>query len=310
MPKFNVNDKLSEASSSLGKAINATSPIVDSNGNIVPNFGTSLNNDFQKNGFVVSSPPTADAAGLPYSKVPHGLIAPDSAVNVRRVIHWYIPEYGIIKMYINPNRIIINDKKIVNPTRTKGGYTLQYWGEELTTLDITGTTGSSGIEGINVLHELYRAEQYGFDGVGLSLAASNISSGGKAIANSVAGAIGGTTGNIVGGALSNAVNSAAGQFDLYSQNIPSLAQIAFGIEMFYLGWVYRGYFTSFSVTESAENLGLYDYTLNFTATQRRGYRTNQFPWQRTPNISPSDSSNDDLLTYGILNDQEYNSRSR
>ena len=295
----------------LSDAVNKFTPLVDSNGNINPNFGNNTYNDFQQNGFVVPPTPSADGAGLPYSKVPYGILAPDSATNVRRLIHWYIPEYGIIKMYINPNSINIADKKVISPTKTKGGYTLQYWGEELTTLSIKGTTGSSGIEGINVLHELYRAEQYSFDGVGLSLSASNMTTGAQAISNSIAGSIGGKTGDIVGGVVSNALGSAVGQFgDLSSRNIPSLGQIAFGIEMFYLGWVYRGHFTSMNVTESADKVGLYEYDLNFTATQRRGYRTNQFPWQRTPKVTASDTGNDGILTYGILDDNTYNSNSR
>ena len=58
-------------------------------------------------------------------------------------------------MYINPQQMNIDEKKVIKQQRTKGGYIIQYWGEELTTLNISGTTGSAGVEGINVLYEIY-----------------------------------------------------------------------------------------------------------------------------------------------------------
>jgi hypothetical protein len=63
-------------------------------------------------------------------------------------------------------------------------------------------------------------------------------------------------------------------------NINSLAQMAFSVEMYYNGAVYRGYFTQMTVTERAENFAL-DYSMNFVVTQRRGYRLNYQPWHRS-----------------------------
>ena len=71
--------------------------------------------------------------------------------------------FGAIKMWINPQTLQINNTKDIQPTRTKGGFSLQYWGEGLTEITLSGTTGSSGAEGINMLYEIYRAEQYAFD---------------------------------------------------------------------------------------------------------------------------------------------------
>ena len=56
--------------------------------------------------------------------------------------------------------------------------------------------------------------------------------------------------------------------------------------MYYNGIVYRGYFTGMTVNERADNF-LLDYTLNFTVTQTRGYRTNYFPWAKSATNGPS-----------------------
>src|SRR6185312_7899142 len=133
------------------------------------NNNTPLNNNNLNNGFSLPPSYSADGNGLPYSKVPSNR----NAQIKRNAITWFIPEFGIVRMYINPSAITYNHKKLISKDKTKGGFNLQYWGEDLTTLNISGTTGSSGIEGINVLYEIYRAEQYAFDGFGLSLAANN-----------------------------------------------------------------------------------------------------------------------------------------
>ena len=117
--------------------------------------------DFEQNGFIVPPVPAGDGHGLPSRKIQS--LRP--ATEKRSMVHWFVPEFGIVKMYVNPASIDYRYSKNINQERTKGGYNLQYWGEELTTLAIRGTTGSSGIEGINVLEEIYRAEQYAFDAV-------------------------------------------------------------------------------------------------------------------------------------------------
>ncbi len=253
---------------------------------------------FKADGFVVPAGYSSDGTGLPYSKAPtyqEGKLR-------RNIITWFIPEFGTVRMYVNPATIRYTFKKIIQKQFTKGGYTLQYWGEELPTLTISGTTGSSGIEGINVLYEIYRAEQYAFDSTGLVIAANNTAANlttdafnaiGNAIGNGVGPILfGGTTTGSAGNSVQNA-GLIGGVFGLNSvtnslaaTNYTTLAQLAFTVEMYYDGWVYRGYFTDFNFTESAEDF-LMRYELNFTVTQRRGYRTNYFPWSKNPANGPS-----------------------
>ncbi len=63
------------------------------------------------------------------------------------------------QLYINPQTFNITDNKLVQKQLTKGGHLVQYWGEDLTTIALSGTTGSAGIEGINILRDIYRHEQ-------------------------------------------------------------------------------------------------------------------------------------------------------
>lgn len=240
---------------------------------------------YQSNGFLLASSPEASGNALPYTQ-----ITPQVPGQItRNIITWYVPEFGTVQMFVNPQNITYSHKKLINKDRTKGGYTLQYWGEDLDVLNISGTTGSSGIEGINALYEVYRAEQYAFDAVGLTMAANNASTD---VANNISVGIGGAIGQLVGG--TNLLSGLGGSgilggilgldqpgVALSPQNIPSLASLAFAVEMYYNGWVYRGFFENMTVTERADNF-LLDYQMTFTATQRRGYRTNYFPWSETP----------------------------
>jgi hypothetical protein len=245
---------------------------------------------FQSNGFLLSATPSADGNGLPFTKIPPGA---NGKLN-RNIITWFVPQFGTVRMFVNPQNITYNHKKLINKDRTKGGYTLQYWGEELSTLNISGVTGSAGIEGINMLYEIYRAEQYAFDAVGLTLAANNASAD---MANNLIQGIGGALGQAIGGPSAAAQAGGAGLLggilgldspnnNLSTRNIPSLASLAFAVEMYYGGWVYRGFFENMTITERADNF-LLDYSMTFTVTQRRGYRTNYFPWAQSPVSGPS-----------------------
>lgn len=264
------------------------------------NAGVPLNQSqaetFKSDGFLLPSTFSADANGLPFNKVPSN----KPSQLKRNIVTWFVPEFGIIRMYVNPASISYAHKKLITKDRTKGGFTLQYWGEDLTTINLSGTTGSSGIEGINVLYELYRAEQYAFDSVGLTLAANNASAD---LANNLINGVGGALGQSINGLFGGDPNSptaAAGgagllggilgldspNNSLAAKNIPSLAQLAFTVEMYYNGWVYRGFFENMTINERADNF-LLEYQMTFTATQRRGYRTNYFPWTRSAKDGPS-----------------------
>lgn len=275
MATFSLND----VSNGLSTALNGTNPLTQAQ-----------QASYESNGFLVSSTPSADGNGLPFSK-----IAPQLNAQIKRnIITWFVPQFGTVRMFINPQGITYSHKKLITRDRTKGGFTLQYWGEDLSTLNITGTTGSSGIEGINMLYEIYRSEQLSFDAVGLTLAANNASAD---VANNLVQGIGGALGQLVGGNSLTASAGGAGILGgvlgldspnnmLSARNIPSLASLAFAVEMYYNGWVYRGYFSSMTVNERADNF-LLDYSMEFVVTQRRGYRTNYFPFSNSPTSGPS-----------------------
>lgn len=172
---------------------------------------------------------------------------------VRRLIVWEVPSLGsslFIEMYLNPTQIQITEAKIINPVRTKGGYVVQYWGEELTKVQISGSTGSGGIEAINVIRDVYRSEQL---------------------------------------ALQKIIQSRGNS----SKRRQSLAQLASSVIMWHEGRGLRGYFTSFSNTESASDLGIFNYTLDFTAVEAIGVRTNFLPWHRKPWSTMDSPSSDD-----------------
>jgi hypothetical protein len=256
-------------------------------------------------GFVAPPTPNGGFNSLPSSNVSDWREAYVS----RNIISWFVPEYGIVKMYVNPENITYQHKKILTKDRTKGGYTLQYWGEDLTQLHLTGTTGSSGVEGINVLYEIYRAEQLAFDTVGQALIDNSAANGagaqilggvsaaiGAATGSAVAGGLGGSVGGVLGAGLALGVFGASTFSSQAPRNITSLATMAFGVEMYYLGWVYRGFFEDMTVDEGSDHLGTMRYTITFTTTQRRGYRLNNLPWQRGAIDGPS---NNDLSAGGI-----------
>lgn len=215
-------------------------------------------------GFDTASP-AVDSNTLPSHKTP----AQREGIYKRNIIHWFVPEFGVVKMYVNPKSIGYKFVKNVQSTQTKSGFCVQYWGERLPELSISGTTASSGIEGINVLYEIYRSEQLSFDTSALTIAADNDPSAGLTFES----------------ILSEA--SGLNQLSNFSQNVPSLASLAVGIEMYYQGWVFRGYFTSFNFDESSESPGIFNYNMSFTVTQRRGYRFNFMPWHKSAVHGPS-----------------------
>lgn len=232
-------------------------------------------------GFIGSTIPSS--ASNPADRL---LPADRPAVFTRNLVQWFVPETGVVEMYVNPQSISYQFKKHITNQRTKGGYLLQYWGEDLTQLSIQGTTGSSGIEGINVLHDIYRSEQISFDPYALALASDR-----DAELNDQFSFLGDFPDDSLGGLLTGFGESFT---DLVSNAIetgetaatraqPTLASLAFSVEMYYSGWVFRGYFTDFRIDERADRLGLFDYSITFMVTQRRGVRPNFLAWHRQPN---------------------------
>jgi hypothetical protein len=202
---------------------------------------------------------------------------------------------GIIEMYVNPQNLSWQDRKQISEQRTKGGFVLQYWGPELGRLNISGTTGSSGVEGINVLQDIYNAEQLAFDPYALAFAAEAetqseldfLEGAGLGLATSAANLLGAS--QAVGTGLDIMNNAIASGASTPTRQKPTLASIAFSVEMYWSGWVFRGYFLDFKLDERAERLGLFDYSMTFVYTQKRGFRTNFLAWHRSPTDGPSNS---------------------
>jgi hypothetical protein len=207
----------------------------------------------------------------------------------------------VIPLYINPQNVQIQEGKLISDTLTKGGYIIQYWGEKLIGLQVSGTTGSGGIEAINILRDVYRHEQIIFRDLMIKKAqdfeeqavntlsdvsSANASSGlllaadaltGGAVSNLIDG-VSNTIDYIVDAASGSGEESAAESFEMP----PTLASFATSIDIFFHGETYRGYFTSFSLTEQANSPGIFDYSFQFNATRRTGLRTNFMPWHRNP----------------------------
>lgn len=231
-------------------------------------------------GFAAANVPSASGLGTRTGRLETGSVG----VFSRKLMHWLVPEGPIIQMYVNPQQIKYNYAKNIEVQRTKGGYVVHYWGEALTTLDISGTTGTSGIEGINVLNDIYRNEQIAFDPYALYLGQKNNQ-------DTFAGDVFG-----IGSALSsggNFLDALAGAsqeaFPQTTRPAPTLASLACQVELYWSGEVWRGFFNSFTVTEAANNIGLFDYDIKFTVTQKRGFRRNFFAWHRSAVSGPSDS---------------------
>jgi hypothetical protein len=229
--------------------------------------------------FQASQTPSVFGYGTRQSRLTNNRAATDA----RHVIHWLVPEGPIVQMYINPQSITTPYTKAINSVRTKGGFVLQYWGEELTPLSIQGTTGTAGIEGINVLYDIYRNEQLAFDPYALYLE-SQVNQ--EVLVGNVL-----NDGILTAGTdyISALINGPQALIPSANRNPPSLAALAFSVEMYYSGEVYRGYFKEFQITERAENLGMFDYTISFVATQKRGFRQNFLAWHRSATSGPSNS---------------------
>lgn len=286
---------LGAVGSAIGSAASAVGDVATSALDRLTSQSQNQQAAFAQDGFIVPPVSTATGDGLPSSQTP----AQQTHRNKRNIIHWYVPQVGLINMYINPQQINYKYSKQIGSERTKGGFVLQYWGENLPILSISGNTGSSGFEGINVLYEIYRSEQLTFDPVGLAMASAGMTSGLTDTIDTIGQAIGGIGGDLVSGATNGILGLNPLTQSILPKNPPTLAGLAFGIEMYYTGKVYRGYFTSFDITESAQSLGLLEYRMEFVVTQQRGYRTNTFPWNRSANHGPSDNGVGGVpLSYG------------
>jgi len=188
----------------------------------------------------------------------------------KQIMTWRLPNGSIVQMYINPQSLVINESKQINQVRTKGGFVIQYWGDNLTKITIEGTTGSSGVKGINVLRDIYHIENRNFADIA------------GAQANELFTAL--QTGNLGNESFgSKAVANYAKT--LRERNFllrPSLASLAVNVTLLYQGIQYKGFFTYMNVIENTQRLGLFNYTMEFVATEIRGRRNNFMAWHKEP----------------------------
>lgn len=189
---------------------------------------------------------------------------------VRELVTWRTPHRGYVQMYINPQQMSVDNSKDITAVRTKGGFVIQYAGENLTTISLSGTTGSAGIEGINVLESVYRSEQEAFEGVARALE--------ERLSVIQMGTITGLTSFLD----PNLLQIASESVQNFGRPQPTLASLAANIEMFFQGVLYRGYFEKFTVTEAAPESGHFRYDLTFIAYAKQGVRRNFMPWHRQP----------------------------
>jgi len=214
------------------------------------------------------------------------------------------------KLYLNPQQFSIREAKIINEQLTKGGYVVQYWGEQLPEISASGTTGSSGIEGINILRLIYRHEQIAMEDIfanrerdlaenakeSAMTKAQDLQSysAGEAILDLVTG---GAYSSLSSG-ISNAVDiitdasSVGSYYDLEKYQVgapPNLASFATTIDLFFQGEMFRGFFTNFTYQEDANSPGIFTYTFTFKVTRRVGVRLNFMPWHRNP-LDPDGST--------------------
>lgn len=205
---------------------------------------------------------------------------PRTAEFKREMLTWRTPHLGYVQMYINPKSISIEDKKDLSTVRTKGGFVIQYAGESMTMISISGTTGSAGIEGINILESVFRSEQEAFEGVAIAFEERLSAMQFDSVLNTVN--------------LSQRFDLALGAIDTLRGNgrpVPTLASLATNIELFFQGVLYRGYFKSFRVTESSESAGIFNYDINFEAYGKQGVRRNFTAWHKQPFVPAAPQAN-------------------
>lgn len=186
----------------------------------------------------------------------------------KQIMTWLLPNSTTVQMYINPESFVISETKQIQPIRTKGGFVVQYWGDNLTRLTLQGTTGSAGVKGINILRDIYHAENRAFEVIAASQTNQLIEELHKQKLSDVN----------IGQQVIPAISKTLREKNFLLR--PSLASLAVGITLFYQGIQYRGFFNTMTVTEDINRLGLFTYNIEFMATDIFGRRNNFMPWHR------------------------------
>jgi len=196
-----------------------------------------------------------------------------------------------VEVYLNPTSFKISEAKLVESAITKGGFMVSYWGENLPTISAGGTTGSSGIEGIQILRDIYRNEQIVYKQI---LKERNYTSSEGLSSNTLTE----TTFDIYNiintnsdpsskglkSTIENLISNKKTALEQQKQEIlsPSIAAFATSVDIYFQGEKFRGFFKDFSYDENADRAGIFTYSFDFTILQRYGLRSNFMPWHRNP----------------------------
>lgn len=206
----------------------------------------------------------------------------------------------LIPCYISPQNFRTEEGKIITETMTKGGFIIEYWGEKLQVINVDGTTGSGGIEAIEILHSIYRNEQIQMEQLLRNRARTLSQESAAALQDTAtstaqAGIVSALDSLFEDGfsEIINGVKSVVEEItDIFEDTveditnpvtlIPSLGAFAVAVDLYMQGAKYRGYFSSFTVSESADSPGLFDYSFSFSVLRKVGKRKNFMPWHRNP----------------------------
>lgn len=220
--------------------------------------------------------------------------------DIQAVISDNLNDRQPIPIYINPQDFNINEVKLIKYDLTKGGYMVQYWGEQLTEISVSGATGSGGIEAVNILRDVYRYEQRAFKNILAKRASEFASSSTEAIedssntntalglTNAIDQLFNGAATSIVDGTasviseISDAINGVSSINNRRVALIPTLASFAVSMIIYFQGVKYKGFFKNFNITETAASPGLFNYKFDFVVTKSYGERKNFMPWHRSP----------------------------
>lgn len=231
----------------------------------------------------------------------------------------------LIPCYISPQEFNIDERKLITETFTKGGYMVEYWGEELPVITARGTTGSGGIEAIEILRAVYRNEQIQMaqvlrerareaaEAAGTTLQDTSSATASAGIVSALDSLFENGISEIIDGTKSVVEEITSIFEDSVEEDtnpvtfIPSLGAFAVAVDLYMQGFKYRGFFTDFRVTESGESPGIFEYNFTFKVLRRSGVRKNFMPWHRNPYDSsgnpteasiPIEGPRVDELSYG------------
>ncbi len=211
-----------------------------------------------------------------------------------------VSDREVVPLYINPRSFTIDYAKIIQDTQTIGGFIVQYWGDRITSINIQGSTGSGGIDAINILHSIYRAEQQQFKNILLKrqfdLAKTVAQEQADSTKTTTLDSLSALDQVLLDGTITNFVNGIGETMDFFKSAVagndvskpkttnllPTLSAFAVSLDMHFQGKVFRGYIESMNVSETADSPGLFEYTMRFKSLKEYGERTNFMPWHTNP----------------------------